>query len=523
MRRLGLCGTVFAVVSLLAPAAQGATLVQLQAPAAWLAAPLLERTRSELLSDDLAIWRTDAETARRLGRAGYLRRAEHERAVPPLDDRFTLGDELLPEEYWIAAVGADRVVPPGPGKPVTVIDSGLDVSHPEFAGRPNTTLLNAQSFRGPREFHGTAVSSLVGATPNGAGIVGIYPQASLAAWDASPDGRLRTGEVIRGLEAASARGPGVINLSLGSTERDPLLEEAILHAFDRGSIVVAAVGNDGDSGSPNSFPGTLPHVLTVGATDERNGPTTFSSHSAAVDLSAPGVDIPVAVPTSYAISGYVRASGTSFSAPLVAGATAWVWTARPGLDKTQIFEVMRNSARDVLPKGFDVRTGFGLLDVPSALTFQPPAPDPLEPNDDVFLVRPGGGFKSGTAPLTDPRRRSRTLAGRLDATEDPQDVYRVWVPARSVVSVSVRGDKNTEVDAFGPGTRSVLETGSARVRDLQEASRKPGTERDLVHVRNEKARGFYAFAQVSLGSRVGDAGYRLSVSTAALPKPPKKR
>src|SRR5204863_217617 len=75
----------------------------------------------------------------------------------------------------------------GAGTPVTVVDTGLDVGHAEFAARPNTTLLNAQSTNGDEEeTHGTAVSSVLAAPENGFGIVGIYPQAALGEWDSGP-------------------------------------------------------------------------------------------------------------------------------------------------------------------------------------------------------------------------------------------------------------------------------------------------------------------------------------------------
>ena len=70
-------------------------------------------------------------------------------------------------------------MPPGPGKPVTIVDSGVDVAHPEFAGRPNLLSLNAQEPQPLGGVHGTAVASLIGAAENGVGIVGIYPEALL--------------------------------------------------------------------------------------------------------------------------------------------------------------------------------------------------------------------------------------------------------------------------------------------------------------------------------------------------------
>ena len=186
-----------------------------------------------------------------------------------------------------------------------MIDSGVDLSHEEFAGRPNTFPLNAMTYSGnDEELHGTATASVAAAPENGVGIVGLYPQAKLQLWDASPNGQLTVGDEINGLFAARRRGPGVINLSLGGFDRIPIEEHAIASVFGSGSLIVASAGNDREGGSSLSYPATFPHVLTVGATDENDRVTVFSSASPALDLAAPGQDIEAAIPTIFNPSGY---------------------------------------------------------------------------------------------------------------------------------------------------------------------------------------------------------------------------
>ena len=87
--------------------------------------------------------------------------------------------------WWRPVVGADSATPPGPGVPVTVIDAGLDLTHPEFAGRPDTTALNPQTLLGEDNEHATAVSSVVAAPLDGVGVVGVYPEAVLRSYSAS--------------------------------------------------------------------------------------------------------------------------------------------------------------------------------------------------------------------------------------------------------------------------------------------------------------------------------------------------
>jgi subtilisin family serine protease len=484
------------------------------------AAARLRRFGGVRIAHSVPVWRVGGNVAVRLAPFAdvvvpdrFLRAVSH----------FGSGDPLVAEQWWINAIGAGSVEPPGPGKPVTVIDTGIDLTHPEFAGRPATTALNNQSVVGPLEEHGTAVASVIAAPANAQGVVGVYPQAALQTWDATPSGGgISIAEVVAGIDAAMRRGPGVINLSLGSRFRDPLLEVVIAAAFGSGSLVVAAAGNERGRGSPLSYPATYPHVLTVGAIDQSGRSAAFSSGSPYVDLVAPGQGIPVAVPITVGPTGYVHASGTSFAAPLAAGAAAWVWTARPTLHVTQLFDLMRSATRDIEARGFDPFTGFGRLDIPTALTARPLALDPQEPNEDIDYVKPRRLFVQGSRPLNTPRRLRANLRGRLDFAEDGRDVYRVWVPGRRLTAISVSPTADVDLALWGPRTVSVFETGRVRRRDLRSLSEKPGRRREVVRVRNRSRRGAYHYVEVYTGSsgppvrRVGAVSYKLSLSTARL-------
>jgi len=419
-------------------------------------------------------------------------------------------DPLLPQQWWLSRVGADRVDAPGPGKPVTVIDTGLDLSHPEFAGRPNTFALNPQALVGRRDFHGTAVSSVVGAPANGVGVVGVYPDGILRHWDGSPGGLLTASDVIAGIEAAARLGPGVISLSLGGSFRSRSESAAVLDAVQRGVVVVASVGNERELSSPLSFPANLPHVITVGSTDAFDQVSVFSSASPALDITAPGESIPVAVPVTVAPSGYGIVAGTSFSGPIVAGAIAWIWTVRPQLDHTQIFELMRRSSRDLGAPGRDPDTGFGILDIPAALTRPAPLPDPLEPNDGIEQVQASGLFPLAKPALTTPGRGRAALAARLDVNDDPRDVYRVWVPAGKRVTATARTSQEVELRQQG--------TKPAKVA-VQLSS--PGAGTRVVTITNRTARGLFVYlsAFVQLNARFLDAEYTLNLVTTAAPAP----
>lgn len=499
--------------------ASGNFLVELDRLRAPLAEPLLRAAGGVRLSRDLEVWRVPRagleSVAGRLQRAGLLRAVEPDRTLTPnTEPAFT--DPLFPSEWWRPVVGADSAEAPGPGKPVTVVDSGLDIKHPEFVNRPNTTLLGPQNLLGEDEWHGTAVSSVIGAPANGIGLVGVYPQADLAMADASPDGILLTSSEVAGIAAGARRGPGVINLSLGSNEMDRVERDAVFSAVARGSIVVAAAGNSRGEGNPLTYPASLPHVLTVAATDERDAVTSFSSAFRAVDLAAPGDDVAAAVALPFVPAGfqpYAYVAGTSFSAPIVTGAAAWVWTQRPELTASQVVEVLRRSARDVGRKGFDVDTGFGIVNIPAALALPAPPTDPGEPNDDIYLVKPNGLFAGGAPPLTGKAKPTARVGASVTPAEDSEDVYRVWVPARGSVRVTLRGSA-VGLELWGVRTTTVFERGKAAKRDLL-AVRRPAAGPRTVTFRNRARRPAIVYADVFLPQSAQAAvSYSLSVATA---------
>jgi subtilisin family serine protease len=488
------------------------TLVQLIPAAACTEAAGLVRSGARAVAAELRLYRLSTPSAARvapvLRARGTAQTITADRSVGSLSTMQN-EDPLLPEEWWRSAVGIDGLTPPGPGKPITVVDSGVDVTHPEFAGRPNLTLLNAQEPAGFGGDHGTQVASLVGAPVNGAGIVGIYPEAVLRSWDAAigEGTRLETSDIVAGIMAAARGGPGVINLSLGGP-RDSLIEQAVGEAWAAGVLIVAASGNDGNAGSPLTYPASLPHVLTVGASDESNTVASFSSTSRFVDLVAPGQQMVAASARSHS---WGPSSGTSFAAPLVAGGAAWVWTARPDLDNAQMFEVMRRAARDVGAPGRDTASGFGILDIGRALSWPVPARDPLEPNEDIEHVKPGGFFATGLPPLTARGKDRATVVARLDYAEDPRDVYRVWVPARRSVGVTLRSTVDVELSVYGPDAANI--DNEPRAERLGISARSgSGSERIVV---KPAQRGRWAYVVVTTGRRVQEASYNLSVTPIA--------
>lgn len=465
-------------------------LVQLRAGAPQSADASLAAAGATLVAPELRLWklRGGAATIAALRRHRELTFAEHDRTYVVQSTPDT--DPLAPEEWWRADVHVDQLTSPGPGVPITLVDSGVSFGHQEFAGRPNLIALNSQQPAPIGGVHGTATASVAGAPVNGIGLVGIYPQSILRSYDASlGDGtQLPADEIARGIVAGANAGKSVINLSLGGGEPDPAITSAIDLAVRDGSLVVAASGNSGDEGNDLSFPGASPHVLTVAATDESDQVASFSTQSPWVDLSAPGVDIPVA---SALDNSYQSEDGTSFSSPMVAGAAAWLWTVRPQLDASQVAEILRLSARDVGPPGYDNATGYGILDMTAALAAPTPPRDSVEPNDSIATA----------STLTTATRTSARASGRVAAFEDPADVLRVRLPAKKTFTATVTSGSAVSIRLQASSLAS-----SSRI-----ALEKIVRGKQTVSFRNTRA-GRNAYLVVTPKSGNRDAVYAVAVA-----------
>ncbi|HET7513224.1 MAG TPA: S8 family serine peptidase [Gaiella sp.] len=513
---LGLAGLVLTPTVAASPRATGAaTMVQLTRSAACSESVALSRAGAREIDARLRLWRLEpalAESAVPALRARHaLIFAQRERTYRVAATVDT-PDPLQADEWWLSQIGISGLTPPGPGVPVTIVDSGLDVGHPEFLGRPDTQTLNEQE---PAPFggeHGTMVSSVIAAPVNGVGLVGIYPRAILRSWDAAKgDGtRLESSEISAGLLAAARAGRSVINLSLGSDVSDLSIELAVDEAVASGSLVVAASGNDGDRGSPLGYPAAYPHVTTVGATDRNGAVAAFSSRSHYVDLAAPGDGIIVA---SALGQNWQPASGTSFSSPMVAAAAAWIWTARPELTAGQVAEILRRSATDIAPAGRDQASGFGMLNVAAALALPAPIRDTFEPNDDIDQVDPNGDrYVSKQPPLSTVAKRSARIAGRIDRYEDPRDVFRVWLPGASRVTATLAASSNGDLALYSTAARSVVGRFATDGRLTVAASK--GSRERLVYVNRGKGR--WAYLAVQPGSGALDASYTLAVASGPI-------
>lgn len=228
----------------------------------------------------------------------------------------------------------------GSGVNVYVLDTGIDYTNSDFAGRIGlgaSAYASAQDDNG----HGTHVSGTIGSTHYGvANGVTIHPVKVL---DSNGNGYMST--IIAGMNwiATHAAAHSVVNISLGGTYNQAV-NNAARALVNKGLVVVAAAGNAGDDARYYS-PGSEPSLLTVGAVDQRDQDTYFSNFGPGVDLYAPGVDI-----RSDAVhGGSLTLSGTSMAAPHVAGAAALYWALHPTASATVVDRaILSQASRNVL-------------------------------------------------------------------------------------------------------------------------------------------------------------------------------
>jgi hypothetical protein len=268
------------------------------------------------------------------------------------------------EQYVVNKLQLAEVhkVATGRGVLVAVVDSAIDMNHPDLAGA-FVEQYDAVGRREKPHFHGTG---MVGAIAAHHRLMGIAPEARILAIQAfsgttrqSPEAT--TKQILAGLDWAVRKGARVINMSFAGPY-DPMLALAMKNAHAKGVVLIAASGNLGPK-SPPLYPAADPNVIAVTAVDENDRLFAQAVRGPHVAVAAPGVDVMVPAPEQT----YQLTTGTSVAAAHVSGVAALLIERHPNVDAATILEVLTSTAQKLNPKGRDDQFGWGLIDPASAL------------------------------------------------------------------------------------------------------------------------------------------------------------
>ena len=287
-----------------------------------------------------------------------------------------------------------------PNITVAVIDTGVDLDHPELASLllPGTDMVDLgpsptppAGFRFEGDFqgrdnvpqdevgHGTHVAGTIAClSDNAVGVAGVTWKCRLMPVKVltrivnvnNPNDVRGTGsavDIAAGIRWAVDNGARVLNLSLGGTSDTQVERDAIAYAVAQGAVVVAAMGNAFAQGNPTSYPAAYPDVIAVGAISSANTRAVFSQTGPHIDVVAPGVNVLSTVWDN----GYTNMSGTSMASPHVAGLAGLIMSCNANLTAAQVGDIIRQTAQPLRDNPADPvpnnNYGFGCIDAEAAL------------------------------------------------------------------------------------------------------------------------------------------------------------
>jgi subtilisin family serine protease len=370
---------------------------------------------------------------------------------------FTPDDPLLSEQWYVPQIHADEAWDSTQGSAdvvVAVLDTGIDLDHPDLAGRLWTNpgevdsdhidndrngyiddvhgwdFVDEDPIAAPNPgdpysedgvAHGTAIAGVIAAMGNnGEGIAGIAWNVRIMPVRILDNfGSGTSSNATRALRYAVANGADIVNLSFTGTEVDPAFEDAVREAYAANVVVVAAVGNSGNGGIdtdetpiyPACFmgPNGEDWVIGVAASTPDDTKANFSNYgSTCADLSAPGEDIFSTMYQNsrwnsfddYYLGGW---AGTSIAAPMVSGSVALLKSLYPSITVSQVKTILQLSADPMQERGTPAagKVGSGRVNIAKALAIAPEilaASQPEAPSDDdAGVVRDASGHRVAPA------------------------------------------------------------------------------------------------------------------------------
>ena len=296
----------------------------------------------------------------------------------------------------------------GQGIRVAIIDSGIDLDHPDLYVTGGYNAINSRKSYNDDYRHGTHVAGIVAALDSEIGVIGTAPKVELYAVKVlNSRGVGFASDIIDGLQWSIDHGMQVANMSIGSSGSSQSYHDAIIAAYNAGITIVAAAGNNGETDGSIVWPARWPETIAVSATcsntkspdtckegkaivmdaNGEDGLAYFSSYASSVNepnddssvasinlLAGPGEEINSTWNDGY----YHEGSGTSMATPHVTGAVALVLRAKgctsenrlaSGCTPNEIISFLKTNGinEDLGLTGTDVYFGYGLIDAEKAV------------------------------------------------------------------------------------------------------------------------------------------------------------
>jgi subtilisin family serine protease len=270
--------------------------------------------------------------------------------------QYVLGKLKIEQAHHVAT---------GKNVPIALIDSEIDVKHPDLDG----TIVKSFDPLGGDETphsHGTAMAGAIAAHGKLSGVA-LGPRLLAArAFDSSPGGAKGDSFAIyKSLQWAADNGARVVNMSFAGPP-DPQLHRMLAAAYEKGIVLIAAAGNAGPNSAP-LYPAADPDVIAVTATDSNDGLFKMANRGQYIAVAAPGVEIIALAPgNSYQIT-----TGTSVAAAHVSGIAALLLEENPALTPSDIRKIIMASAKPLGSSGQQSDFGAGLADAYRAVTTLP--------------------------------------------------------------------------------------------------------------------------------------------------------
>lgn len=337
---------------------------------------------------------------------------------------------------------------------VAVLDTGAELTHPDLRANVNSSLCvdlssgKKRAFKGDDDGHGTHVTGIIAASANnGIGVAGVATAGDNTGVEAfvvdvfSGDPRdqdeygATTAAMVAALQYAVDNRAKVINMSVGydvnSSDlfEDRLLESAVNKVNAAGSMVVAAAGNDSNT-IPN-YPADFDSCVSVISVGKNKQRSSFSNYGETKDISAPGS----AILSTDKGAAYTLKSGTSMATPVVSGAAALLYSMDPNITPKDARNLLYQSAEDIYTKGWDIQSGYGIVNVYGAVAMMQQYVTSLKLDKASLSMKPG-----------QTQRLQAVAAGAADASK------LTWTSSNpAAVSVDAEGT----VTANGYGTAAI--------------------------------------------------------------------